>query len=227
MDKSEAFPTQSVIEIDEIRDSTAILKSGKLRQVLAVSGVNFDLKSQEEQEVIMGSFQSLLNSLKFTLQIFIHSRKINIQNYISQLIDIEQSEENDLLRNLIADYREFIKSFIKDNDIMNKSFFVVVPYDVVELSSAGTEITSKIFGIFKKKGVEVANERIQLEKMDQDKQIRSHIEQITQRSNQVISSLNQAGLRAILLNDEELADLFYNLYNPEAIEKKGVLKTEK
>ncbi len=224
MNKGEAFPTQSLLDIEDIKDNTVILKGGKMRQILAVSGMNFDLKSKEEQEGIIGSFQSFLNSLKFTAQIFIHSRKINIDSYLEKLIDLEQREENELLRNLIADYRDFIKSFIKDNAIMNKSFFVVVPYDTVSLSSA-TEGVSKIFGIFgKKENSEEKSQSQQLETMEKDKQLRAHIEQITQRTNQVIGVLNQAGLRAIQLNDDELADLFYNIYNPDAMEKKDILK---
>lgn len=224
MDKKEAFPTQSLLDIQEIKDSTVILKGGKMRQILAVSGINFDLKSKEEQEGIIGSFQSFLNSLKFTTQIFIHSRKINIDSYLEKLIDLEQKEEHELLRNLIADYREFIKSFIKDNAIMNKSFFVVIPYDTTSISSA-TEGASKMFSFFKKKEAsEEKKQDEQLEAMEHEKQLRAHIEQIGQRTNQAIGVLNQAGLRAIQLNDDELADLFYNIYNPDAMEKKDILK---
>jgi type IV secretory pathway VirB4 component len=218
-DTKEALPTQKFIEIDRIKNGTAILKDGGLRQVLMVSGINFDLKSEEEQNLIISMFQGFLNSLNFSIQIFIHSRKVNIDGYLANLEKRQAQESNDLLRNQIAEYKEFIRAFVSENAIMTKSYFIVVPYDPVQLSAGGEAVTSKIFGFLKKKGVEKPTERLPEADATKDQVLREHIEQLTQRANQVIGGLNQMNLRAVPLNDEELIELFYNLYNPEAVEK--------
>lgn len=226
MDKSEALPTQKLIDLEAIKNGTIVLKGGRLRQILMVSGVNFDLKSEEEQGMIIGQFQSFLNSLNFAVQIFIHSRKINIEKYLDNLSARETQEDNELLKNQIAEYREFIRAFVAENAIMNKSFFVIVPYDSIQIPEGGAAITEKIFGFLKKRGVEKPTERLTIEARDQERQLEEHISQLNRRVSQVTAGLNQLDLRAVQLNDEELTELFYNLYNPGDIEKSFAVQME-
>ncbi len=218
-DTKEALPTQKFIAVERIENGTLVLKGGGLRQILMVSGINFDLKSEEEQGLIINTFQGFLNSLNFSIQIFIHSRKVNIEGYLENLEKRESQESNELLKNQILEYREFIRAFVSENAIMTKSYFIVVPYDPVQLSPHGEAFTSKILGMLKKKGVENPVKRLPEANATEDRVLREHMEQLTQRSNQVIGGLNQINLRAIPLNDDELIELFYNLYNPEAVEK--------
>ncbi len=209
----EAFPTQQFVDVESVENDIVKLKTGGLRKILLVSGLNFDLKSEEEQGMITYAFQNVLNSLNFSLQIFIHSRKLNIESYLSKLERREAEEPNELLKNQIVEYREFIKAFVSQNAIMAKTFFVVIPYDSVQMPQAGIAIVEKITGFFKKKSpVPTAA------KTDNSEQL----EQLSLRVDQVISGLNQIGLRAVPLNTEELTELFYNLYNPTAIEKKDI-----
>lgn len=213
--QKEALPTQQFIEIKGTKNGVLLLKNGGLRQILAVSGINFDLKSEEEQEAITYSYQNFLNSLNFSIQIFIHSRKVNIESYIENLGKVEASETNPLLKTQISEYREFIKSFVSENAIMNKTFFVVVPYDPVKLpTTSSSGLLGGLFGKNKK-----ASERSLAE---EEKMLNQHMSQLTQRTEQIISGLSQIGLRAIALNDDEIIELFYNLYNPESVEKKGI-----
>lgn len=220
-DNKEALPTQNLIEVQGIKNGTVILRNGGLRRILLVSGINFDLKSEEEQNMIIGLFQNFLNALNFTVQIFIHSRKLNIDSYLENLELRETQESNELLKNQIAEYREFIRAFVAENAIMGKSFFIVVPFDPAKLPEGSEIVTQKLFGFFKKKGIEKPV-RLPEPGADQNRQLEQHIEQLNQRVNQVINSLNQMNLRAVPLNDEEITELFYNLYNPEDVEKKGV-----
>src|SRR3989338_7376108 len=120
--KQESFPTQQFIEIESIKDDAITVKNGVLRKVLLISGTNFSLKSEEEQGIIIYAFQGFLNSIDFTLQIFIHSRKLNISDYLTKLENLEIEEKNELLRNQISEYREFIRSFVEQNAIMQKGF---------------------------------------------------------------------------------------------------------
>ncbi len=220
-DQKEAQPTQKFVEIELVKNGTVILKSGGLRQILLVSGVNFDLKSEEEQNMILGSFQGFLNALNFSIQILVHSRKLNINSYLETLAEREGREPNELLKNQISEYREFIRAFVAENDIMNKSYFVVVPYEPIKLPG-GEAVTKGFFGLLKRKGVAKPTERLPEADLKPEEQLEKHVEQLTHRTNQIIEGLNQVGLRAIPLNDEELIELFYNLYNPGAVEKKGL-----
>ncbi|MCL5017085.1 MAG: hypothetical protein M1155_00245 [Patescibacteria group bacterium] len=209
--KEPSFATQQFVNIDSINNGVIKLRGGAYRRILIVSGINFDLKSAEEQEMITSAFQGFLNSVDFTLQIFIHSRKINIDNYLRKVEERENQETNELLKNQIFEYREFIKSFVSQNAIMSKNFFVVVPLDPIRVSDTGAGLKSAVFGLFGKKKNE-GDEKKQTEK--------EYLEQLDQRVGEVVDGLNQIGLRVVPLNDEELSELFYNLYNPSTIEKK-------
>ena len=211
----EALPTQQFIEIEEIKQDTIILRNGGLRKILIVTGLNFDLKSEEERGLIIYSFQNFLNSLNFSLQIFVHSRKLNIENYLSQLVVRQEQESMELLKNIIGEYREFINSFVGQNAIMEKNFFVVVPYDTVDLAQAKT-FGKKMLGFLSGKKTNIADE----EKMRLQQNFDHNLQQINQRVDQAVNGLNQIGLRAVPLIESEITELFYNLYNPESVEKK-------
>ena len=184
-----------------------------MRKILLVSGTNFSLKSEEEQGIITYAFQGFLNSLNFSVQIFIHSRKLNIEDYLEKFGEREAQEENQLLKNLIVEYREFIRTFVAQNAIMQKTFFIVVPYDPLNLPSAGLDVTDKLIGWFKAKSSS-DNEK--------SENVNEALEQLDQRVDRVVGGLNQIGLRAVPLDTDELLELFYNLYNPTTTEKKGI-----
>ena len=206
-----SLATQQFVNIESIENGVIKLKGGVYRKILMVSGMNFDLKSAEEQEMIIFSFQGFLNSLDFTIQFFIHSRKLNIENYLKMVKERENQEVNELLKNQIFEYGEYVKSFVAQNAIMSKNFFVVVPFDPIRISEAGGKLKNKILGLFGGK----EPERLQ-EKTEQE-----YLEQLDQRVSGVVDGLNQIGLRAVPLNDAELSELFYNIYNPSTIEKKN------
>ena len=211
----EALPTQQFIEIEEIKQDTIMLRNGGLRKILLVSGLNFGLKSEEERGLIIYSFQSFINGLDFSVQIFIHSRKLNIEEYLKKLDQRQQEEQMDLLKNIIGEYREFISSFVAQNPIMEKSFFVVIPYDSIQIPKGGKKLAYKFLGVWGKKppSEEVSAAAAQ-------KNFEGRLQQLNSRVDQAINGLNQIGLRAVALNESEIIELFYNLYNPETTEKK-------
>jgi len=179
-----------------------------LRRILMVSGVNFELKSEEEQNIIIYSFQNFLNTLDFSIQLVVHSRKTNINDYLEKLNVRLEQEENELLKNQMSEYMEFIRAFVETNPIMAKTFFAVVPYESIDISKAGGDLLATLKFWEKKKNGE------------KDDGLEQKITQLNQRTDIAINGLNQVGLRAVALNDEELIELFYNLYNPETVEKK-------
>ena len=209
--QSPSLATQQFVNIESIENGVIRLKGGTYRKILIVSGMNFDLKSAEEQEMIIFSFQGFLNSLDFSIQFFIHSRKLNIENYLTMVKGRENQETNELLKNQIFEYGEFVKSFVAQNAIMSKNFFVIVPFDPVRISEAGGKLKNKIFGLFGGKEPEGSQKQTEQE----------YLEQLDQRVSGVVDGLNQIGLRTVPLNDAELSELFFNIYNPSTIEKKG------
>ncbi|MDD4761505.1 MAG: hypothetical protein PHZ25_00565 [Candidatus Pacebacteria bacterium] len=207
--------TQDFIKIENIEEDVVILKNGGLRQIIMVSGINIDLMSEEEKNVILNSYQRFLNSLDFPVQILVHSRKFNIDNYIKNIENLEKVEQNELLKNQIFEYKEFIKTFVKENDIMNKMFLIVVPFNPISLIPAGGFLSKLNFLGNKKEAM--VKEKLSLE---QNKKI--NFRQLKQRSDQVVEGIQSIGLRAVALNSEELLELFYNFYNPETVEKQNL-----
>ena len=199
-------PSQQFVPIKEIKDGVLYLKNGSIRQLLLVSGVNFELKSEAEQNLILSGFQNFINSLDFSVQFFIHSRKVNVDNYLAKMEERKEEEQNELLKIQIEEYVSFIRNFVDQNAIINKNFFVVVPYDPITVVNPASGLMS----IFKKSNsVE--------EKNNSDKE---NLDQLLRRVEQVTEGLNQIGLRAVKLENEETTELFYNLYNPQLVEKK-------
>lgn len=214
MPKEPTTPTQALVDISEIRDGVLHLKSGGGRRVLIVSGVNFDLKSEAEQGLILGSFQNFLNTLDFSVQFFIHSRKVNVDAYLASMRTRMEEEESPLLKIQIEEYVEFIRAFVEENAIISKTFFVVVPYE------SAIPSTGKIGGLaslFRKSGA-VAQKEENAQEM---------LSQLERRTNQVIDGLAQIGLRAASLENDALIELYYNLYNPELVEGKKAVTKEK
>lgn len=202
--------TQQFVEIQEVRDGVIFLKNGGLRQLLIVSGVNFDLKSETEQDLMTSTYQNLLNALDFSLQIFIHSRRVNVEPYLQKLQERQSQETNELLKTQIAEYIEFIRAFVTNNAIMDKSFFIVVPYDPMALPK-----TAKgVLNFFKKKSAEPTEDP------------QRNLQQLRQRVDQIMIGLQQIGLRVVPLNSEETLELIYNLHNPQLIER-GALEITK
>lgn len=215
---SQTGSTQQFVDIREVKKGVVHLKRGGIRRILAVSGVNFDLKSPKEQDQILHAFQGFLNTLDFSIQIFIHSRKVNVASYLQKMEERRLLETNELLKIQIADYIEFVRSFVADNPIITKTFFVVVPYDVPTLSGVSPR---GFLGMFRKSSpasVET-DQRVEHEKK---------IFQLEQRVDEVMSGLAGMGIEAHPLEDEEITELFYNLYNPGLVEKKNlkIAKTE-
>ncbi len=206
-----SLPTQKFVEIKIIKESIVYLKDGGLRKVLIVNGVNFDLKSEEEQALILSGFQNFLNTLDFSIQFFIHSRKININDYLEFLKTRKEAEQNELLKIQIEEYAEFIRSFVEENPIINKTFFVVVPYNPIKITAQAKGVLGFIKKTPKKEEKETTEETE-----------RENIEQLSRRVEQVTNGLEQIGLRATALETQELTELYYNLYNPQLIEKKGL-----
>jgi hypothetical protein len=203
----EGPPTQKYLDIAEIRDDMVILKDGTVRAVLLVSSINFALKSQEEQEAIIQSYVTFLNSINYPIQIVIQSRQMNIDNYLESLADYKKKTENDLLKAQIADYTDFVQELVELGEIMQKSFYVVVPYDPLRDEQKG------FFQRFQEVFQPSAAAKLSR------KQLEDRLEKIDRRVNHVMGELRSMNLDAVRLDTEGLIELYYNVYNPELFDK--------
>jgi hypothetical protein len=197
--------TLQFVEISEIRDSVVILREGQMRAIIAVSSANFALKSAQEQEMIMGTFQGVLNSLEFPIQILVQSRRLDLSNYIERLKQIEDQQTNDLLRVKMQEYIEYIGQMLREINIMNKDFYVIVGYEAVTLKEG-------LFGRFFR-----ALNPTRIIKQKQEDFLRNR-KLLMARADQVASKLSTLDLQVDILNTEQLIALLYNSYNPDLLE---------
>lgn len=191
--------SQDFVPIKEVRDGIAVLKDGSMRAIVMTSSLNFALKSAEEQEAIIFQFQNFLNSLDFSVQIFIQSRKLDIRPYVSMLEEKTKEQTNELLRIQGKEYINFIKSFSESVNIMTKNFFIVIPY-----SPPGIDVT-KTGNIFKKTGKD------QKQLLNDFEENRSQLEQ---RVAVVKSGISRTGVRVANLGTEEIVEVYYKIFNP-------------
>jgi type IV secretory pathway VirB4 component len=196
-----ARSTQDFVPVSEVRDGVVVLKDGSLRAILLASSINFALKSEDEQTAFIVQFQNFLNSLDFSVQIFVQSRMLDIRPYIATLEVQFKGQLDDLMRIQIREYIEFIKSFTEAANIMTKNFFVVVPYSSTSVSTAGM---SKLLPFGNKKtSTEQAN-----------KTFEEQMTQLEQRISIVQQGLVRTGVRTVQLGTEEAIELLYKMFNP-------------
>lgn len=199
---------QQFLDIESIRENTVLLKDGGLRVALMCSSLNFALKSAEEQDAIIFQYQNFLNSLDFSLQTLIHSRRFNIDPYLETLKHRQAEELNELMKIQITEYLEFIKTFVETTNIMSKTFYVIVPFNP-GLSVKKGFLKGLISGFGSNKSHGSAEEDSFTENKNQ----------LWQRVDAVVEGLQRMSVRAVALNTEELIELFYGLYNPTEFEK--------
>jgi hypothetical protein len=194
--------TQQFVPIQNIRDGVVILQSGQMCMLLLASSINFAFKSTEEQEAILSQFQSFLNTLDFSLQIYIQSRRLDIRPYLEILKERESIQDNDLMRIQLREYMDFIRTFTSEVDIMSKGFFVVVPY-----SPTITDVKGGLSSLLRPS--QAKNTTITDAKFAEDRI------QLEQRVSIVEQGLNRLGVRTIPLGNDELIELYYHIFNPE------------
>ncbi len=193
--------TQEFVPVSEVRDGIVVLKNGNLRAVLLASSINFALKSEDEQTAFIVQFQNFLNSLDFSVQIFVQSRMLDIRPYVATLEAAYKEQLDDLMRIQIREYIEFIKSFTEAANIMTKNFFVVVPYEPATLTKKGGIAGLNPFG--KKK-----------DEIDDNKTFEEQATQLEQRISIVQQGLIRTGVRTVQLGTEEAIELLYKMFNP-------------
>lgn len=195
--------TQNFVPVQDIKENVVMLKNGQLNMVLLASSVNFALKSTDSQAAILQQFQAFLNTLDFSLQFYVQSRRLNIEPYLELLAAQEEKQDNDLMRIQLQEYMQFVRTFTEEVDVMNKNFFVIVPYTPVapDLQSNFSEL----IGVKRRVNFDEAS-------------FNEHKTQLEQRVTLVEQGLNRIGVRTVPLQNEELVELYYHTFNPQDVE---------
>ena len=203
--KNANHSTQLYLRIAEIRDNVVVLKNGGIRAVLKTSSVNIHLKSEEEQNAVIYSYQNFLNTIEFPIQIVVRSKKLDLDNYLDQLSAIAGKQPNPLLKNQTLDYIDYIKRLIEYADIMQKEFYVIIPYDPPR---------AKKITIFQKFAEYVSPRDSVAQLRQRHHEFESLRKGLMQRVNIATSGLQNCGLKVDQLTTPELVTLFYECYNP-------------
>lgn len=203
--KTPSMSTQTYLKVSEIRDDTLVLKNGGVRALLRVSSINFNLKSEDEQNAIIYSYQGFLNTLDFPIQIVVRSKKLDVDEYLDKVKKLGEKQPNPLLQRQTFEYVEYISKLVEYADIMEKEFFVIVPYD--PFRNVKVNMFEKLFQSMSSK-----------DSYESVRRRRQEFEQLKKALNQRVSTvkvgLENCGLKVTQLPTKELIELFYNIYNP-------------
>jgi hypothetical protein len=237
-----ATPAQEFIQVEQIREGFMIMKDASMKGILAVSSLNFALKSEEEQEAIIYNFQNFLNSLDFTCQILVTSRKVNITGYLEKIKELEKNQKNELLRMQTADYRKFIEEIVLEGSIMTKGFYVIVPYfPLIEVAMATEQMKAATAEASQgdllggtqgaktdnpgdpnaapKINPSLSGDAKKINAKLTEKQFKAGTYQLSQRLEYVALGLRRSGLKAAALDSRELIELLWSFYNPKQSEQ--------
>lgn len=208
--KTNPNSTQNSLQIAEIRDGIVIMNDGSFRSVVMVKSVNFDLMSPEERDGVEFSYQGFLNSLYFPVQIFIHSQKVDLRPYIEKLDKIRSEHDNMLLALLMEDYIAFMSDLASQTNIMDKHFYVVIPFfptaDLQKALTSTKGLFSGLGALFSNKQQHVTINEADLEKAKAE---------LRNRVQAVLGGLMQCGVQGLPLDTQELIELYYDSYNPD------------
>ncbi len=207
--------TQGSLLISEIKDGVVVMRDGSLRGVILGSAINFDLMSSQEQEAVEFAYQGFINSLHFPVQISIKSQKIDLDGYLEKLTALRSAQPNELLGLLMDDYMANIKALVDEVNIMDKQFYVTVPFFP---PVNPTKTVSLIAGI------KAALQPVPIITVEED-EFKKYKQELSQRMALVSSGMSQMGIRALALGTQELVDLYYGWYNPDVAVNEKLIDT--
>lgn len=200
--------TQSTLQLSEVRDGMVIMIDGSFRAIVSCQSINFDLMSDREREGVEYSYQNFLNSLNFPIQILVRSQRVDIGPYIDKLVTTRRTQDNMLLGVLMDDYINFIDALSQEANIMEKSFYIVIPYfpngDASNLIEQGKGFFGKLFAKSQNTITHIDAASYQKAK-----------DEIKNRVDSVTAGLFQLGVQSRQLDTKSLGELYYSYYNPD------------
>lgn len=191
---------QEFLEIEDIKENIVLLVDGSCVVIIETTAVNFGLLSEKEQEALIYAYSGLLNSLSFPIQIYLRSKHKDISGYLKQLEDAEYKQTNSLLKKRISKYREFVAATVKERNVLDKKFYIVIPFSKLELGVTNIKNLVNI----KTKGLPYSKEYI----LDRALTV------LAPRRDHLLRQLARLGLKGMQLSTQKLVELFHDIYNP-------------
>lgn len=207
--------TQSFIELETIGHDMAMFTDGSCAVVVSATAVNFGLLSEKEQDAIIFAYAGLLNSLSFPIEILIRTQHKDVTAYLKILEDAEKKQKNPKLAASMHSYRQFVAATVKEKDVLDKKFYIVLPFSYLELGTSA----SVLMGGNRKRGLPFPRPYI----------FERALTALTPKKDHIVRLLNRIGLQAKQLTDEQLTRLFFEIYNQGAppLDNEAVQKTLK
>lgn len=193
--------TQKFTEIVEFVENTVIMEGGNACLIIEITASNFALLSKREQDSRIFSYASLLNSLSFPIQILIRNKRIDITSYIKELEEAIKNTKNPRLQAYISYYRDFVQEMVTVNVVLNKSFYIVIPFSALEMGLGGG----------KQKGTKSQKGKAQVSASSQEA-----AKSLQSKAESVLNQLQKFAVSARILEKEDLVKLFYDIYNDGA-----------
>lgn len=209
--KSNPNSTQNSLQIAEVRDGIVIMNDGSFRSVVMVKSINFDLMSPQEREAVEYSYQGFLNSLYFPIQISVRSQKVDLGPYIEKLDKIRTEHDNMLLAMLMEDYINFMDQLSQQTNIMDKKFYVIIPYFPTADLQKTIEASKGLLDGLKKMFNNRPEQQITINEAD----LAKAKDELRNRVQAVLGGLMQCGIQGLPLDTQELIELYYDSYNPD------------
>jgi hypothetical protein len=198
--------TQAFLDIHDITNNLVFLRDGSATAILSVSAMNFSLLAEEEQDAVIYAYAALLNSLNFPIQINLQSKTKDATAYLELLRKQEETASTPDKRKRIAKYREFVSQLIQDRNVLDKKFYVVIPASAVEL------------GIITPKSLMPGSKPFDVNTIERSVLLEKAVTLLEPRVDHLISQFNRIGLYGRQLATQEIIQIFYTNYNPEATE---------
>lgn len=197
--------TQSTLSILDIKNNIVVMTGSHYRVVLKVKAINFDLLSEEEQDAIIFAYASLINALEFPIQILVKTRQLNIGAYLDYLERAKQQQQSVALRDQLTSYQQFVHKLVVENNVLFKTFYVVIPFDgiIINKKSVLDPVKQLLPGGQPMQMTYSANEFAKAEV------------KLNQMRDTLMAQFQRIGLKVTQLSNQELVELYYNLYNPE------------
>ncbi len=208
--KSNPNSTQNTLQIAEIRDGIVIMNDGTYRAVVMCKSINFDLMSPQEREGVEYSYQGFLNSLYFPIQIFVRSQKVDLRPYLERLQKIRGEHDNMLLALLMDDYIAYLAAVAEQTNIMDKKFYIVVPFMPVISAQATVQASKNFIG-----GIMSTFKQNEQHVVINEQELAKAKDELKNRVQAVMQGLMQCSVQSLPLDTQELIELYYDFYNPD------------
>lgn len=201
--------TQKFIEIQEIRENIVLLEGARACIIMQVTATNFSLLSKEEQDSRMFAYASLLNSLSFPVEILIRSKRVQIESYLKLLDQEAERTTNTRLATEIRLYRDFIENLVKMTTVLDKQFYVAIPYSPLEAGIKGTTTAAQ--------GAQQQRSQTASQPNASSNDFFSQAKtSLRGKAEAMLGQVERIGLHTHVLERDELIKLFYEIYNPDS-----------